>query len=611
MRHKSIADRLLTVIAALKKRNARAVLASLAIVCGFSIPPTLSHAAEFATSESESNPVAADPAKFFPSTALVYVHIQDPLALVNLGKDDRIWNELKRIGDIKRDLESKQFQQFKQAVELIESRLGASWTEIVDGVSGGGIHLCFEPLRQAVLVIVEAKDGSQLTTLNQELLSLQKAGNNEAAKPVEKQLRGVQGWSLGPQAFHCVVDNLLFFSNKEAAINQMLDRRFGKAVGTSLADARDYQEGQSAGGEKTLWGFARLGPLRIFGQFNQAINGLSDNPLAELVAGGILDVVGKAGHTVFTADVVESDLHVRVSLPFSESDVSDRRRWYFSGRDTAAQPLLEPPGTILSLSTYRDFSQFWLSRDELFEEVTLAEFSQADTNLGTFFSGMEFGRDVLGSLEPGMRLVVARQNFAEHQPKPTAKFPAVATIIEMKDPDAFFPQLLATYQTIVGVINLNGAMNAQPKLLLGTEDHGGVQIWKSTYLPDPNTKLDSAPVIFNLSPSCVRVDNHFVISSTTELARQIVDELRSGGDSAATADNTRLLADFSPLSEVLAENKAALVAQNMLEEGISQEESDEQVGVLISLLKRMDPAALRFAAEDHQLIFEFSLGLKD
>lgn len=594
-------------------------LAALALgTCCFAVPQLAAAGETAAGRESLVRSTHAEienPAELLPSNVLFYLHIADSAALVELGQDERIWNELEQIGDVKRSLESEEFQQFQQVVKRIENRLGASWPELINNATDGGIHLGFEPLQQSALLIVKAKDAQQLAALHQELLDLYQAAsadNPDASPPAEIEFRGATGWSLGPQEFHCIVDNMLLLSNKETAVNLMLDRLNGKGFGGSLAEASDFKLAAQAGADKTLWGFARLGPLRIFPQFNQAISGESNNPVAELIAGGVLDVLGSAPYTIFTAQVADGDLQLHVELPYSKDNVSDRRGWYFAEGDASARPLLDPPETIFALSTYRDFSRFWLSRDDLFEEVTLANLSQADTNLGTFFTGLEFGRDVLGSFEPGMRLVVARQNFAEGQPVPAARFPAVGIVMEMKDPDTIFPQMLASYQKTIGVVNIVGGMNGQPTLLIGSEEHAGTQISKATYLPAPNTRMDAAPVQYNASPSCLRVGNHFVITSTTELARQLVDVLKSDSDNPDTGENTLVTANFDALGDVLAENKAALVAQNMLEEGNSQDQAEEQISLLIRLLQHIDPASLSFGVEDeNKLVLELSLGLKD
>ncbi len=242
----------------------------------------------------------------------------------------------------------------------------------------------------------------------------------------------------------------------------------------------------------------------------------------------------------------------------------------------------------------------------------MANLSKADTDLGTFFTGMEFGRDVLGSFEPGLRMLIARQSFADGQPVPAAKFPAIGFVLQMEDPDMIFPQLLAAYQKTIGVANIVGGMNGQPTLLIGSEEYSGAQISKATYLPDPKTRMEAAPVQYNVSPSCARVGDHFVITSTTELARQLVDVLKSENDQPAGGENTLITANFAALGEVLAENKAALVAQNMLQEGNSQDQADEQISLLIRFLQRIDPATLRFGVHDeNKLVLELNVGLKD
>lgn len=554
-------------------------------------------------------------AELLPANSFVFVQVADPGAFVTLGQDERLWQELRQLDDVREGLESPQFQQFQLVISLLETRMGAKWAEVVGNVTGGGISLAAEPLQQSVMVVVKAKQPDQLTKLHDEIVRLMDGGARNDGKPSQAKkmdFNGVAGWSFGPDEFHCISEGMLLISNKESALKGMVDRLQGKGLATTLADSAEFKAAQTANQSRSLWGFGRVGALRILPQFNQALSGQSSNPVAELLFGGVLDVLGQAEATTFSLNVADGNLQLRAALPFAKSALTARRNWYFAEGADSTRPLLAPHGTIVSLSTYRNFSGFWLSRDDLFEETTLANLSQADTQLGTYFTGMEFGRDVLGGFEPGLRLVVARQTYAEGQPVPLAKFPAAAIVLEMKQADSFYPQILAAFQKTIGVVNIVGGMNGQPTLLLGMEDHSGAQIWKGTYLADGNTDVNAAPVNYNLSPSCARIGNHFVISTTAELARDLVDELKAApAAEQLTPDNMHLQANFDTLASVLEENKSAIVAQNMLQQAQTQAVAEDQFELLVRLLRMVDPSSIRLGVEDQQLVLELSTGLKD
>ena len=76
---------------------------------------------------------------------------------------------------------------------------------------------------------------------------------------------------------------------------------------------------------------------------------------------------------------------------------------------------------------YRDLGRWWLAKEELFSEKVIANLSLAESQLSTFFGNADFGEEILGALQPGLRLVVKPQ---EYKPgiAPDIKLPAFALV---------------------------------------------------------------------------------------------------------------------------------------------------------------------------------------
>ena len=73
----------------------------------------------------------------------------------------------------------------------------------------------------------------------------------------------------------------------------------------------------------------------------------------------------------------------------------------------------KPQGTLLTLSTYRDFASLWRHAPDLFDERINAKLAEAESGLATFFAGRNFRDEILGNLQPGVQIVVARQEFPQ------------------------------------------------------------------------------------------------------------------------------------------------------------------------------------------------------
>ncbi|HAD61408.1 MAG TPA: hypothetical protein DCG12_19385, partial [Planctomycetaceae bacterium] len=112
-------------------------------------------------------------------------------------------------------------------------------------------------------------------------------------------------------------------------------------------------------------------------------------------------------------------LEAKVSLPHDASWVPEQREFYF-GPDGAGRapsiPAVKSP--LFSLSTYRNFSEMWLRAPDLFTEGVNDGMAEADANLTTFFSGRDFGEDILGALTPEVSFIAARQDFTDILPTP-------------------------------------------------------------------------------------------------------------------------------------------------------------------------------------------------
>ena len=107
---------------------------------------------------------------------------------------------------------------------------------------------------------------------------------------------------------------------------------------------------------------------------------------------------------------------------------------YVPGPGHGNGPLLRPPGTIASLSLWRDWATLWESRADLFAPEVVQGFAQLDTVAGQFLGGCEFGPDVLGAFANHWRLVVADQDHRALKPEPDPKAPAFAVVAELDAP---------------------------------------------------------------------------------------------------------------------------------------------------------------------------------
>jgi len=553
---------------------------------------------------------AADPMKLAPESAVLFVELASPETLLGPVLDPATQDLFKGIDAYRKYLESPQYAQLQMVKQVVEARLGMSWQAAARDILGGGVYLTVDAANSSALLFVRSRKPEILAKLNDLLIELIEgdAKNNGRPSPVKsEEHNGVRGWTFGGEEAHTIIDDLLIISNKPDALKGAIDRwRDPAAKGLASATAFQQARGElSAGAVAWLW--TDLAAVRKAPNVEASLAKRSNNPLGELLLGGVIDAARYAPFATASLRVDGGRFRVRAELPHDASKTAAPRAWFFAAQtDQGAPAALVPKGTIGTLTAFRDLAGLWLSRDELFDEKTAAGFAQADSQLGLFFSGRDFGPEVLGELSPGLQFIVARQEFAADGPVPALKLPAMALVLGIKHPDEFAGQLLLAYQNIVGLTNIVGGQQGQPQLMISTEECQGTTITKAVYVTPPKgTAKDKAPVNYNFSPACARVGEHFIYGSTVGIVRQLIERLRQG-TSAATADNMTLAIDSGPLAAILDDNRELLVTQNMLSEGRSRQEAEQAIATLFQIVRLLDRAQLRLVADAKAVALELS-----
>jgi hypothetical protein len=91
------------------------------------------------------------------------------------------------------------------------------------------------------------------------------------------------------------------------------------------------------------------------------------------------------------------------------------------------------------------------------------------------------------------------------------------------------------------------------------------------------------------------------------VVKSIIDVLKTPAQEALSGQ-TLLSVDLDQVAAALDDNRAAIVSQNMLEEGNTREEAESEVGVLLSVLRAIRNAGLRMSADKDSLSLEISAG---
>jgi hypothetical protein len=542
---------------------------------------------------------------------VAYAEIPQPGKVLDVILDHPLAKEIEQTAEYQQALNSPQYEQGLALLRQFEEKLGMPWREAARSLTSGGTYIGFDLPTQGVISLSQAADEklavkAQATSMEMIRSIASAQGQPDPVKQDEH--RGVTIYQVG-DAYSATLGRWLISSNKKILISMVLENHF--ADGETLAEDAQFQTVLKARDKQpSAWLYVDLRVLRLTGALKQALGKKSDNPPAEILAGGILGAIPDAAYVTASLKIDASRIKLTASLPAKTQEIAKTREFYF-GADAAgrAPPLLKPAGTLLTISTYRDFASMWRHAPDLFDEGTNARFAEAEGGLTTLFAGRNFRDDILGNVEPGMQIVVARQEFPQAGITPQIKLPAGALVVRMKNVEETTRMFKITFQSLVGFLNVVGGMNGLDPLEQNTEKIGDALVISSTYLPPlKDESKTEAALHYNASPTVAFVGDRFILSSGKSLAVALVDHVHKGAPGASNI-NTELALDGTAALAALADNRDPLIAQNMLEKGHDRAAAEKEIDRLLAAARHIQSSSLALTTEkDHlQLSLEVVL----
>ncbi len=554
---------------------------------------------------------AKEPVQLVHQTALVYFEVAHPEHLWPLVLDARYQSRLQELLPLKRLAAQREFRRVRALVRGIQRHSQRPLLEVLADASAQRVAVAIEPVSQTALLILKAKNEQAAQMLSRSLrdtIQSYTQQHNLPLEPGEVSYQGTTVYSVGSDAFWAQVGVWFFASNSPEGIQSALDRLRGDET-NHLGRTEDYRRArQLVGQTSTGWGMIRMAPLLLLPQVQRALTGKHGEVGAELLAGGVMEVLARASVVALGLEVRDRRFRLAVHVPYDSDKVRPHRRWFFAPENETGGGLLRPEGTILSLTLYRDLATWWHRREQLFEQNALSAFDEAEGNLGLLLGRVDVEEDVLKNLGPRIRIVVARTQFPTDR-APQMKLPAGAVVFSLKKPQEVGQSLLVGYQRLVSLINITGVEQDILPLLLESEQYQGVRCYIARFVVPPDAQLPKETFYYNFSPSAAVVDRWFVLSSHEQLLKKLIDQLRQGGDPPSQGLNTAVELDLKQLAAVLDDNRSTLVAQTLLREGTPLPQAQKRAGLFLKLLQRVNRAAFRLRQGKQQLVLELESGL--
>ena len=544
-----------------------------------------------------------------PETTVAYAHVPKLGDVVETIINHPLRETIESMPVVQAVRDSADVRPMRDGLAAFEGSMGRPWNEAIALLTDGGIHLALDGSTEGAVLMVRSSSRDQLERFRSFLLAISQLGQGNLGIAKQAEYRGYTAYAMGDNLKMALMDDWFLVTNNADLGKSIIDR-YVDGGKDSLAQSERFATALAKRDGATAKAYIDLQTIRDAGVAPDLYAGKTENIAAEAIFGGIVSNLQHAPMAVASLNVASSGIKLTLATPHRPEWGQGRE--YFFGEDgsASAPPLLNVPDQIFALSSHRDLSQMWLRAPDLMTDKANEDLAQADTGLTTFFSGLDFGEDVLGSLQPGIQLVVTRQAFDEQKPKPAIKLPSFAMQFRMQNPDVVKNEFRRVFQNVIGFINVVGAMQGQPQLDLGFEQSESITMVTSTYVPPRDTdQLTAAPINYNFSPTIAFVDDRMVIASTTNLAKALTETTKAASDDSKQP-NTRAVLQAKSLATVLGDNRPQLVAQNMLEKGHGPEAAEAEIGVLFDVLGFFQQLSFDLDVEDDELALTAQLKLQ-
>jgi hypothetical protein len=561
-----------------------------------------------ATSHGASSTTALS--ELIPSQAALCLEIHEPATLLDPLLAPAFAERLAALPGYANVTSSQKFQELLGGIRFMEGVAQTNWQGAARKLTRNGMALAIGTGNRLLLVL-DGDDPALLERLHSTARQIavaeaEKQGDPGRARSLD--YAGVTGWSFNGKEAHAVIGNRLLVASDPEVLKAALDLRIGR--GSSLASRADYVAARKAVGPGAVGMlFANLDLLRQALGFMAGLDAQNQNPLLALLLAGLPANLKSSPWLALGIFVERQELVLRV---FVGGDAAAGGVAAFAkpvGEAKGVAPCLEVPREIAALSLYRNLAGFYAAKDELFPQRT-SGLIFFENMMGIFFSGRNLTDEVLAQMQPQVRLVVARQNYDPAIGTPEPQWPAFALVLGLRDAKEYGEVMEEAWQKALGLVNFTRGQKALPGLILDKVDHKGTSITVAKFsakdVPDRN-HLDQR---FNFTPSLALVHGHAILSSTDQLARDLVDALAKAPPAIADSTHSLLQLSGAELAAVLKANRPVLVQGTMLKDGKSEAEAQQSIDILCALAGWADRATLKLGPGGEKQLAELRLSFR-
>lgn len=551
------------------------------------------------------------PLRLLPAGTDFYVQIREPHKAVPLVQKHDLVAKARKLAFVKDKLDSVAFRRAMQMLTHAEQKMNAEWPAMLEKLASGGVVLGGKYGDKApVLLVMQGGDEAatkRFVSLAVEVLDEELARQESKERVVKRAEKDHDSYQIGPEFFAARLGSALVVSNDEKTRDAAVALYRKQGAGGLGDDARvkdaakllpkapladawfDLSAAHKAEGGKKLFETPR------------------DDFQLTLLFGAYFDVLGRSPYAAAALTHDDGAFELTVRAPRGREGMGpDRALHLFSDDQPGAQTPLTPKGTMYSTSFTFDFAKVWQDRDKLFTAANAKGLADFDKQSAWYLLGTNRASALLESAGRRHRYVhVMPTEPSGYGRKPKTPVTSFAVVSETSAPDKFFGTTSFALRTVGLGLSFQYGLSRRDERYEGVEIVGWRFDEKKPLAGDEN---DSR---FGYSPCFARVGRQFVVSSTVELCRDLIDELHAErtkkvGQQARYKSRDRFCG--AGLAAYLEAREDEFVTKAMLEQGIDAAEARKQVREVAAFVKGVGDVTSWVDFQERRTEYTFRLG---
>lgn len=541
-----------------------------------------------------------DPLRLIPDKIDAVAKIENPRALYDAVYGHDVFQSFLKLDAVQAFYDTTNFRRAFQLLAYFEKELGHPRLELLDRLAGGGIAVAAKfDGKNTVAVVVQGKDEEltkKFVALARKIADQELARLDIKAKIETDSHRGHDIYRLGNDFHFARAGSALLFSNRKKGIDKMIDLSVGGDKNT-LAHAKFVAEVKDHLPKNPLvWGALNLEQIKEIQNVKNTLDTLSLDPTTMFLIGGLVDVIKRSPYVCAGVARDGPNFSARVVMPRGREGMAPLAAMFLPEDDKGTLPMLQPPRVLSSTGYYLDLGKFWDSRAKILTPEQAKTIDNFEAQTGKYLKGMSLGT-ILSQAGKYHRIVVTIPETSPYKIKPLTQTGSFAIVLDMRDQG-----FAKSMNTILRGAALAGTFQFGMRMV--EEKHKEHTLVTYYFNEKKKIEADQQNIRFNFSPCFTHVGNQFVIASTFELGKDLIDCLEKESKDGTSPATSRTHVFGPGLAANVRQAEELIVAQGILGLALPPAQAKKQFDELTRIVERLGRFEFETRYNPHDFRFD-------